>query len=112
MVYWQVGFKINTYIFECDRGAYGKTVVADISDQLTPKYDKSFDLRNLRRIRQFAEVFSEFEIVWPVAAQLSWSHFIELLSIKSSEARMLYARKNAEETWSKQTLKRLKQPSQ
>jgi len=67
MVYWQVGFKINTYILEGDRAKYGKNVVADISDQLTSKYGKSFELRNLRRMMQFAEVFSEFEIVSPLA---------------------------------------------
>jgi hypothetical protein len=39
---------------------------------------------------QFAEEFPDMEIVSPVATQLSWSHFIELLPLKEEKARLFY----------------------
>ena len=42
---------------------------------------------------QFATVFPDPEIVSPLVTQLSWTHFIILLSLKSHEARMFYAQK-------------------
>ena len=40
---------------------------------------------------RFAEKFSDFEIVTKLSAQLSWSHFIELMPLKTEEARLFYA---------------------
>jgi predicted nuclease of restriction endonuclease-like (RecB) superfamily len=40
---------------------------------------------------RFAENFSDFEIVTKLSSQLSWSHFIELLPLKTEEARQYYA---------------------
>lgn len=54
---------------------------------------------------QFAEVFSDFQIVAPVARQLSWSHFVELIPLKES-ARTYYSVKAYEETWSRNELRR------
>jgi predicted nuclease of restriction endonuclease-like (RecB) superfamily len=39
---------------------------------------------------QFAEQFLDFGIVSQTATQLSWAHFIEILPIKSQEAKMYY----------------------
>lgn len=51
--------------------------------------------RNLRRMIQFSEIFSDYSIVVPLARQLSWSHFVELLPIKTSDARLYYAQLTA-----------------
>jgi hypothetical protein len=45
---------------------------------------------------QFAEQFHDIEIVSTLSTQLSWSHFIELLPLKSTEARLFYARQAAD----------------
>jgi predicted nuclease of restriction endonuclease-like (RecB) superfamily len=39
----------------------------------------------------FAERFDNFEIVTKLSSQLSWSHFIEILPLKTSEERLYYA---------------------
>jgi len=39
---------------------------------------------------QFAEQFSDFEIVSPLATQLSWAHIIEVLPLESKEAKIFY----------------------
>ncbi len=100
LVYWQVGYKINEHILKNKRAEYAKEIVSTVSTQLKNQYGKSFELRNLRRMMQFAEKFSNLEIVVPMARQLSWSHFIELLPLKKNEARIYYAQKIADETWS------------
>ena len=110
LVYWQVGKKINEHILNNQRAEYAKEIVSTVSTQLKQVYGKSFEERNLRRMMQFSELFSDFEIVSQVATQLSWSHFVELLPIKSSEARMYYAQKIAEEFWSiRETRKQIEQ---
>ena len=44
---------------------------------------------------QFVEQFPDFEILSTLSTQLSWSHFIELLPLKSSEARLFYVQQAA-----------------
>ena len=45
----------------------------------------------MRRMLQFAEQFVEEEIVVTLSRQLSWSHFLALIPLKSGEAKMFYA---------------------
>jgi hypothetical protein len=40
---------------------------------------------------QFAETFPDIKIVSPLATQLSWSHFVEILPLQTEEVRMFYA---------------------
>ena len=79
--------------------------MSTVSTQLTKEYGRGFELRNLRRMMQFAELFPDFQIVAPLARQLSWSHFIELLSIKNDLGREFYLTMAASENWSIRTLR-------
>jgi len=108
IVYWQVGKKINDHILQNKRAEYAKEIVSSLSTQLVNQYGKSFAERNLRRMMQFAEQFSDYGIVSSLMTQLSWTHFIELLPLKSQEAKLFYANKIAEERWSvRQTRKQI-----
>lgn len=104
LTYWHIGKKINDHILENKRAEYGEKVVATVSNQLAEKYGNQFAEKNVRRMMRFAEVFSDFAIVAPVVRQLSWSHFLMLLPLKSEESRTYYAQKAIEETWSKREL--------
>ena len=64
----------------------------------------SFEAKNLRRMMQFAEVFSDLEIVVPLARQLSWSHFLRLIPLPSQEARLFYAQHASQAAWGKREL--------
>ncbi len=55
---------------------------------------------------QFAEVFPDFKIVSPLVSQLSWTHFIILMTVPTGEARLFYARLAIESKWSKRELQR------
>ena len=55
---------------------------------------------------QFAEQFEDLQIVSPLATQLSWSHFIELLSLKNYEAKLFYAQLSVEGRFGKRELRK------
>ena len=44
---------------------------------------------------QFADQFSDFEIVVTLSRQLSWSHFLVLIPLKNENAKFFYAKKSA-----------------
>ena len=105
LLYWHIGKRINEEVLGNQRAEYGKQIVSTLSTQLTKEYGRGFELRNLRRMMQFAELFPDFQIVAPLARQLSWSHFIELLSIKNDLGREFYLTMAASENWSIRTLR-------
>ena len=89
-LFWEIGNHINIDILENKRADYGKKIVSHLATQLTDKYGRSFESRNLRRMMQFAEQFTDFEIVSHPATQLSWACFIEILPLKTQEAKLYY----------------------
>lgn len=91
LLFWKVGNRINTEILQNKRAEYGKHIVPTISAQLESTHGRNFTEKNVRRMMQFAEQFSDFEIVVPLARQLSWSHFTILIPIKNNEAKRFYA---------------------
>jgi len=96
MMYWEVGHHINSVILDGGRAAYGKKILTTLSSKLITKYGKSFSERNLYRMILFAERFTDAEILTTLSSKLSWSHFTELLRLKSDEARLYYANLSAE----------------
>ena len=105
LLYWHIGKRINEEVLGNQRAEYGKQIVSTVSTQLTKEYGRGFELRNLRRMMQFAQLFPDFQIVATASQQLSWSHFIELLSIKNDLGREFYLTMAASENWSIRTLR-------
>ena len=99
MLFWNVGKRINDDILQNKRADYGKRIVPTLSAQLENIHGKSFTLKNVRRMMKFAEQFPSLEIVSPLATQLSWSHFVELLPIKEEKARLFYAQETSGRQW-------------
>ena len=92
LLFWRIGQRVNREILQNKRAGYGKLIVVTLSRQLSEKYGRSFEEKNLRRMLQFAEQFTDEEIVVTLSRQLSWSHFLALIPLKSSEAKIFYAR--------------------
>jgi predicted nuclease of restriction endonuclease-like (RecB) superfamily len=105
LTYWEVGKTINEHILNNERAKYSKEIVATVSTQLVAQFGKSFETKNLYRMMQFADLFPDFEIIVPLARQLSWSHFLTLLPIKNNNARIFYAQKAIEAHWGKRELR-------
>ncbi|MDR0874392.1 MAG: PDDEXK nuclease domain-containing protein [Prevotellaceae bacterium] len=105
ILFWSVGKRINENVLQNKRADYGKKIVATVAQQLTEKYGKNYEKTNLTRMMKFAQQFPDLEIVAPLAQQLSWSHFRELIPLKSEEERMFYATEAANRNWGKRELR-------
>lgn len=105
-LFWQVGKRINEHILQNKRAEYGKQIVPTVSAQLEKAYGRSFTERNLRRMMQFADEFADFEIVTSLMTKLSWTHFLQLLPLKTMEQKLFYATQSAELGWSVRELKK------
>ena len=100
MMYWYIGERINREILGNERAEYGKKIVTQVAAQLQKEYEtKGFDTRNIRRMMQFARMFPDIRIVTPLATQLSWSHFLLIMTIKEPLAREFYLTMAAMEKW-------------
>lgn len=105
LLYWQVGQRIRKDILlEEDRAAYGKRILATLSQELTQCYGKGFTESSLNRMVKFVEVFPDSQIVATVSQQLSWSHFVLLLPLDKPMQRDYYAEMCRIERWSVRTL--------
>jgi predicted nuclease of restriction endonuclease-like (RecB) superfamily len=106
LMFWEVGQYINVAVLKNQRAAYGKKILTALSAKLVAKYGKNFSERNLYRMTLFAERFPDAKILPPLSAKLSWSHFVELLPLKSDEARMYYANDAATRNYGTRELRR------
>ena len=104
-LYWCVGERLRREVLGGERAAYGARIVARIGEKLSAEFGRGFEARNLRRMIQFVEGFHESSIVSTLSTKLSWSHFVELLSIPTEEARLFYAHACAESRWSVRELR-------
>lgn len=98
-MYWEVGSYINSVILKGKRADYGKKILTALASKLIEKYGSSFSERNLYRMTAFAESFVDTEILTTLSTKLNWSHFVELLGIKSEESKLYYASKIERQNW-------------
>ena len=92
LTFWHIGNQINNEVLQNERAEYGKQIVVTLSRELEKKYGRTFNEKNLRRMIQFAEKFSNPEIVVTLSRQLSWSHFLVLIPLKTEQERIFYAK--------------------
>jgi hypothetical protein len=104
-MYWNIGKRINNEVLANKRAEYGKQIVATLSRQLIIEYGNQYEVKNLRRMMQFAQVFNDAEIVATLWRQLSWSHFKILIPVKDDVARDFYAQMCCVEDWNVKILK-------
>ncbi len=106
MMYWHIGERINREVLGNQRAEYGKQIVAQVARQLQEEFGrKGFDEKSIRRMMQFATLFPDSQIVAPLARQLWWSHFVEVMPLKDELQREFYLTMAASERWSKRTLR-------
>jgi len=91
LTYWEVGQYINVVVLSSKRAAYGKRILSELATKLVKKYGTNFAERNIYRMMQFAEQFTETKILSELATKLSWSHFVELLPVENNASRLFYA---------------------
>ena len=105
-LYWSIGTRIGRDILGGKRAEYGEEIVSALGRQLTAEYGRGFNRRNLFYMVQFAEAFPDQEIVHALRAQLSWTHFRQIISLDDPLKRDFYAEMCRIERWSTRTLQR------
>ncbi len=73
LLYWRVGKRIRRDILKEKRAEYGEQILHVVSKRLVEEFGTGFSEKNLRRMVQFAEVFSEEQIVVTPSRQLEGS---------------------------------------
>ena len=69
-----------------ERAKYGNKLIKEYSKRLTLDLGKGYSTRTLKYMRKFYLL----KIRQPIAAQLSWSHYIELLKLKDDNTILYY----------------------
>ena len=107
MMYWHIGERINRDVPGNEPATHGKQIVPQVATQLQALYgSKGFEIRNVRRMMQFAQQIKEEKIVSQLATKLSWSHFIEVLSLKDELQKEFYLTLAANELWGRNRLRK------
>lgn len=108
-LYWEVGEAITVGVLNHEKPEYGKRIVADLSDRLSVQYGKGFNKSNITRMIKFYQEFPDKQKVATLSQQLTWSHFVELITIDNDIKRDFYAAMCSKENWNVRTLRERKQ---
>jgi predicted nuclease of restriction endonuclease-like (RecB) superfamily len=104
-LYWQIGQRIRVEVLREKRAEYGEEILPTLSAKLVQDFGDGYSARNLARMVRFAEVFSDQRIVSTLSRQLGWSHFVEIIPLKTDLERDFYAEMCRVERWSVRTLR-------
>lgn len=106
LTYWEIGRYIVEFEQEGEnRATYGKGLLKTMAKDLKVAYGKGFSQDNLEHMRRFYLAFPNSETL---SRNLSWSHYVEILKLKSPTARSFYEQQTIIEKWSVRELKRQK----
>ena len=96
ILYWNIGKIIN------EHSKWGNKFLNNLSFEINNEFpsSKGFSVRNLKNMSRFYREYPKIEIVQSVAAQITWTHNIEVLRVKSKEQRLWYINKTIENGWS------------
>ena len=105
MLYWNIGNILHHHILGGSRAGYGKEIIATLSRQLTIEYGTGYTSSSLSRMMSFYECLPDKNIVATLSQQLSWSHFIELVTLEDELQRLFYTQMAITEKWSVRLLR-------
>lgn len=105
--YWKIGRRIvEEEQSGRERAEYGKEIIKNLSKELTEEFGKGFGERNIRNIRQFYVLFSDYEKWKSLISKLTWTHIQKVLRVSDEKARIFYLTEAAENMWSVRALDR------
>ena len=104
--YWDVGRLIIEYEQKGEEKAeYGSKLFERVAKDLKGSYGKGFSRTNVIYMRL---LYLKYPKSQTLSDQLSWSHYVELLSVSDDLARSFYEKQTLKEKWSVRELKRQK----
>ena len=105
MTFWNVGKYIIDDMEYRTYSAYGKKILATLSQRLTAHYGKGYTYSALTRMMKVARLYSDSEMFAMLSQTLSWSHFLELITIEDETKRLFYQQMSIGDHWSVQQLR-------
>lgn len=106
LMYWKIGKRLSIELTENQESKYGKQILSQLATKLQMQFgERGFQEKNIRRMIQFAQIYTDEQIVVSLIRQLSWTHFIALIPIKDSLKRDFYALMCQTERWNVKTLR-------
>ncbi|NQV17652.1 MAG: DUF1016 domain-containing protein [Armatimonadetes bacterium] len=102
--YWNIGKRI----VEFEQGGkekadYGSELLKRLSNDLKERFGKGFSRSNLQYMRLLYLKYQKYQTL---SGKLSWSHYVEILSISDELTRSFYEKQCNSENWSVRELKR------
>lgn len=98
-------FEIGKLLNEAG-GKYGDSIIEEYSKKLINEVGKKYNKRTLFRMKQFYNLFND-EKVSPLVTQLTWSHYLILLSIKDKNTIYYYIEQVSKRNLSKRQLENI-----
>lgn len=106
LAYWKIGKYIVDFEQKGNvKAEYGKQLILNLSKDLSSVYGRGFSRSNLQYMRLLYEYYPKCETL---SGELTWSHYIELISIDDNLSRSFYEKQAISEKWSIRELKRQK----
>lgn len=103
-LYWDIGKRI---LEKQQTTLWGSKLIEVLSRDLLTTFPETrgFSIRNLERMRQFAQFYSTLDFAAQAVPQLPWGHIVLLIQkVKVEDEREWYARQTIEQGWSRITL--------
>ncbi len=91
-----------------DRAEYGKSLLINLSKELTKEFGRGFSRSNLQNMRNFYLAYPKCQTL---SGKLTWSHYCELLGVEDEQKRSFYEKESENSNWSVRELKRQMQTS-
>ncbi|MBT4551409.1 DUF1016 domain-containing protein [bacterium] len=102
--YWYIGKRIVEFEQKGNEKAeYGSKLLKQLSKDLSLSYGKGFSRSNIQYMRL---IFIKYPKCQTLSGKLSWSHYVELLTISDDLTRSFYKKQCVNENWSVRELKR------
>ncbi|MBQ6062493.1 MAG: DUF1016 family protein [Prevotella sp.] len=100
MTYWNVGRYIIDDMDYQTYSAYGQKILATLSQRLMARYGKGYTYSALTRMMNIARIYDDKEMFATLSQTLTWSHFVELVTIKDDTKRLFYQQMGIAQHWS------------
>ncbi len=105
MMFWHIGHFINEDLGYKQYSAYGDKILATLSQRLTALYGKGYTYSAVTRMMKVARIYNEEGMFATLSQTLTWSHFLELITIEDDTKRLFYQQMGIAEHWSVRQLR-------
>ena len=95
-------YEVGKLLYEAG-SVYGEDIIGKYAEKLENDVKRTYNYRTLYRMRKFYTIFSN-EILTPMVSKLSWSHYIQLISLKNINEIKYYIDISLQENLTKRQL--------